>query len=87
MENHSPSNTVLRFDLSSLGSMVSISGPGLKEGTPIVVLGNERIYPGASVRTSDGQPSQEKSPDDESSKGQPEESAAEHSTDNDKTDG
>jgi len=36
---------------STSGSMIAISGPGLQEGTPIVVLGNERIYPGASVRT------------------------------------
>jgi len=36
---------------STNGSMIAITGPGLREGTPIVVLGNERIYPGASVRT------------------------------------
>jgi len=36
---------------STSGSMIAITGPGLREGTPVVVLGNERIYPGANVRT------------------------------------
>ena len=35
---------------SSLGTLVAITGEGLSEGQEIVVRGNERIYPGSSVR-------------------------------------
>ncbi len=70
---------------SIVGSMISISGPGLKEGVPLVVLGNERIYPGAGVRTDDQQSSAGEThatPTDSSSAEQ-----TEHSTDNAKSDG
>ncbi|MFQ5510849.1 MAG: efflux RND transporter periplasmic adaptor subunit [Candidatus Krumholzibacteriia bacterium] len=36
---------------SSDGSMVAVSGDGLKDGMPVVVRGNERIFPGSPVRT------------------------------------
>jgi membrane fusion protein, multidrug efflux system len=36
------------------GDMVAISGPGIVEGMVVVVRGNERIFPGAPVRTDDG---------------------------------
>ena len=38
---------------SSDGKMVAINGQGLAEGMPVVVRGNERIFPGAPVRLSD----------------------------------
>lgn len=41
---------------STKGRMVAISGEGLAEGMPVVVRGNERIYPGAPVTTGDAQP-------------------------------
>ncbi len=41
---------------STNGSMVAISGEGLKEGMTVVVRGNERIFPGAPVRTAGGGP-------------------------------
>jgi RND family efflux transporter MFP subunit len=36
---------------ASSGSMVAVSGDGLQVGMPIVVRGNERIFPGSPVRT------------------------------------
>ena len=39
---------------SSIGSKVSVKGDGLEEGMPVVVRGNERIFPGSPVRTPDG---------------------------------
>ncbi len=41
---------------STNGSMVAISGEGLKEGMIVVVRGNERIFPGAPVRTAGDNP-------------------------------
>jgi RND family efflux transporter MFP subunit len=38
---------------SSNGLMVAVTGPGLTEGMPVVVRGNERIFPGAPVMTAD----------------------------------
>ncbi len=38
---------------STNGELVAISGPGLTEGMPVVVRGNERIFPGAPVMTAD----------------------------------
>lgn len=39
---------------STNGQMVAVTGPGLTEGMPIVIRGNERIFPGAPVMTADG---------------------------------
>jgi len=39
---------------SSNGELIAITGPGLTEGMPVVVRGNERIFPGAPVMTADG---------------------------------
>ena len=38
---------------STEGSKVSVKGDGLQEGMPVVVRGNERIFPGSPVRTPD----------------------------------
>lgn len=38
---------------STSGNMIAVSGKGLSEGMPVVVRGNERISPGAPVRTAD----------------------------------
>ncbi len=35
---------------SSMGTLVAVAGEGLSEGQEIVVRGNERIFPGSSVR-------------------------------------
>lgn len=40
---------------STNGKMVAVTGPGLIEGMPVVVRGNERIFPGSPVMTADGQ--------------------------------
>ncbi len=70
---------------STSGSMISITGPGLQEGTPIVVLGNERIYPGAGVRTAEDEPN---GPSESNAKGQTGSSeTTEQSPDNKRTDG
>jgi len=34
-----------------MGLEAAVLGPGLVEGMPVVVKGNERLYPGAPVRT------------------------------------
>jgi membrane fusion protein, multidrug efflux system len=75
---------------STSGSMVSVTGPGLQEGTPIVVLGNERIYPGATVRTAEGEAGKEESepgadqkPDNVTAT----DADTEQATDNNRTDG
>jgi RND family efflux transporter MFP subunit len=39
---------------SSNGIMIAVSGEGLSEGMPVVVRGNERIFPGSPVQTPDG---------------------------------
>jgi len=36
---------------STSGKMIAVSGEGLSEGMPVVVRGNERIFPGSAVRT------------------------------------
>ncbi len=41
---------------SESGNWVAISGEGLAEGMQVVVRGNERIFPGAPVRTADAPP-------------------------------
>lgn len=38
---------------SSNGTMVAVRGDGLTDGMPVVVRGNERIFPGSPVRTPD----------------------------------
>ena len=49
---------------SSNGTMIAVSGDGLKDGMPVVVRGNERIFPGSPVRTPDeGQEDQESTPE------------------------
>lgn len=35
---------------STKGKMIAVQGDGLKEGMPVVVRGNERIFPGSPVR-------------------------------------
>jgi len=39
---------------STSGQMVAVQGEGLVEGMPVVVRGNERIFPGSAVRTPEG---------------------------------
>ncbi|HEX2898054.1 MAG TPA: efflux RND transporter periplasmic adaptor subunit, partial [candidate division Zixibacteria bacterium] len=39
---------------STSGDLIAVTGPGLTEGMPVVVRGNERIFPGAPVMTADG---------------------------------
>jgi RND family efflux transporter MFP subunit len=41
---------------SNQGTMSAIAGEGLMQGMPVVVRGNERIYPGSPVRTAGGPP-------------------------------
>jgi len=41
---------------SAEGRLVAVSGEGLVEGMPVVIRGNERIYPGAPVTTGEAQP-------------------------------
>ena len=53
----SPINVILS---SSNGTMVAVKGEGLAEGIPVVVRGNERIFPGSPVQTpEDGKEQQE----------------------------
>lgn len=40
---------------SSNGSMVAVQGEGLADGMPVVVRGNERIFPGSPVQTPEDQ--------------------------------
>jgi multidrug efflux pump subunit AcrA (membrane-fusion protein) len=49
---------------SSNGTLVAVSGEGLSEGMPVVVRGNERIFPGSPVQTPDQD--QQESGDNES---------------------
>lgn len=44
---------------SADGKMVAVAGEGLMTGMPVVVRGNERIFPGAPVRTDQPQPGAE----------------------------
>jgi membrane fusion protein (multidrug efflux system) len=41
---------------SDQGTMVAVAGEGLTQGMPVVVRGNERIFPGSPVRTAGGPP-------------------------------
>lgn len=41
---------------STEGSMIAVAGEGLAEGMPVIVRGNERVFPGSPVRTADGNP-------------------------------
>jgi hypothetical protein len=43
---------------SSLGDTVAVSGEDLVEGMPVVVRGNERIFPGSPVQAAGQQPTQ-----------------------------
>ncbi|MDH3196884.1 MAG: efflux RND transporter periplasmic adaptor subunit [Candidatus Krumholzibacteria bacterium] len=38
---------------STSGNMIAVRGEGLAEGMPVVVRGNERIFPGSAVRTAE----------------------------------
>ena len=38
---------------STAGYMIAVAGEGLSEGMPVVVRGNERIFPGSPVRTAE----------------------------------
>jgi RND family efflux transporter MFP subunit len=40
----------------NFGDSVIVTGPGLKDGMPVVVRGNERLFPGTLVRIADSQP-------------------------------
>lgn len=46
---------------STDGQMVAVSSEGLSEGLPVVVRGNERIFPGSPVNTGDNMPPQSES--------------------------
>lgn len=49
---------------SSEGTMVAVSGEGLSDGMPVVIRGNERIFPGSPVQVpGDGEEPQETSPE------------------------
>lgn len=41
---------------STNGQMIAVQGEGLVKGMPVVVRGNERIFPGSPVRTADEAP-------------------------------
>ena len=57
---------------SSDGTMIAVSGDGLKDGMPVVVRGNERIFPGSPVRTpDDGQGDEESKPEQASAEDGP----------------
>ncbi len=57
---------------SSNGTMIAVSGDGLEDGMPVVVRGNERIFPGSPVRTPDeGQGDQESTPEQASAEDGP----------------
>ncbi len=51
---------------SSVGNMVAVSGPGVVPGLPVIVRGNERVFPGAPVRTADSPPAGQQAPPDTS---------------------
>ncbi|HUU46999.1 MAG TPA: efflux RND transporter periplasmic adaptor subunit [Acidobacteriota bacterium] len=44
---------------SEQGATVAVAGEGLVQGMPVVVRGNERIFPGSPVRTAGGPPETE----------------------------
>jgi RND family efflux transporter MFP subunit len=52
---------------STNGHKIAVEGPGLAEGMPVVIRGNERIFPGSPVMTSDGPPPQS-SPENQQTK-------------------
>ena len=52
---------------SSNGRMIAVQGEGLEEGMPVVVRGNERLFPGAPVRLPEGNPAE----GDETGDGEP----------------
>lgn len=41
---------------ATVGGMVAVSGPGVAPGMVVIVRGNERVFPGAPVRTADAAP-------------------------------
>lgn len=41
---------------ATVGGMVAVSGPGVAPGMVVIVRGNERVFPGAPVRTADATP-------------------------------
>jgi RND family efflux transporter MFP subunit len=55
---------------SSNGTMVAVQGEGLADGMPVVVRGNERIFPGSPVMTPDaGQGQEGEAPPGQASQG------------------
>lgn len=68
---------------STNGSMVAITGEGLKEGMMVVVRGNERIFPGAPVRTAGDGPGPG-APDTEEASKNPQEKETPETNDNSK---
>lgn len=57
---------------SSNGTMVAVSGDGLENGMPVVIRGNERIFPGSPVQTSDeGEDTEESKPEQAAAQGGP----------------
>lgn len=51
---------------ATIGDMVAISGPGIVSGMKVIVRGNERVFPGAPVRTADSPPPGQSAPADTS---------------------
>jgi RND family efflux transporter MFP subunit len=41
---------------ATVGDLVAVSGPGIVPGITVIVRGNERVFPGAPVRTADSPP-------------------------------
>jgi membrane fusion protein (multidrug efflux system) len=55
---------------STSGDMIAVAGEGLSEGTPVVVRGNERIFPGSPVRTGDAPEGEDAAASDDSGDGE-----------------
>jgi len=55
---------------STSGDMIAVTGEGLSEGTPVVVRGNERIFPGSPVREADKTDEEDAAASDESGDGE-----------------
>jgi len=55
---------------STAGNMIAVDGEGLSEGTPVVVRGNERIFPGSPVREGDATGEDDAAASDDSGDGE-----------------
>ena len=51
---------------STSGNMIAVVGEGLSEGMPVVIRGNERIFPGSPVRKANDAGQQSPNADDTS---------------------